>query len=155
MAATLSRLAFRAKAYWGYPREWLEAWRDELTISPDHVAAHDVFVAVTTGRLAGAKAGADGGRISGFYALVCDAPDAELEHLWIEPDDIGSGVGRLLFEHSLARARSRRCHRVRIVSDPNAEAFYRHMGAAWIGVHHTSVLGHPRELPVLEVILGG
>lgn len=41
----LSRLAFRSKAHWGYPREWLEAWRPELTLTPATLREQRVFVA--------------------------------------------------------------------------------------------------------------
>jgi hypothetical protein len=33
-AGLLSDLAFRSKAHWGYPPDWLELWRPELTVTP-------------------------------------------------------------------------------------------------------------------------
>ena len=32
-AVALSALAHRAKAYWGYPSEWLAHWSEELTLT--------------------------------------------------------------------------------------------------------------------------
>ena len=41
----LTRLVFRAKAFWGYPKEWMEEWRKELTVTSDYVAQHRVVLA--------------------------------------------------------------------------------------------------------------
>ena len=36
-AVILSQLAMRSKAHWGYPYEFMEACRDELTITPQKI----------------------------------------------------------------------------------------------------------------------
>ena len=86
-AATLTEIAHAAKRHWGYPEDWIEYWKPDLTITPDFIDNNDVFVAVS------------GGEIAGCCALVVTDSLAELEHMWIKPEDIGSGVGRSLFEH--------------------------------------------------------
>src|SRR5690349_21334709 len=44
-ADTLSDLAHRAKAHWGYPASWMREWDPQLTIIPGYLELHDVFVA--------------------------------------------------------------------------------------------------------------
>jgi len=45
-AGCLSDLAFRSKAHWGYPLDWLARWRPELTVNPQTLEATPTFVAV-------------------------------------------------------------------------------------------------------------
>ena len=56
-AQLLSALAMRAKAYWGYSDEALEAWRAELAVSPQGIRARPTFVAMV------------GIEVAGFYSL--------------------------------------------------------------------------------------
>ena len=137
-AEALSGLAFAAKGYWGYPARWMESWREDLTISPGFVRGNEVHVAVADGEPAG------------FYALVGEGRRSELEHLWVLPGRIGTGLGRLLFGHAMRRAAERV---VEIESDPNAEAFYLKMGARRAGENVYEIEGKERALPVLVVEL--
>lgn len=60
-------------------------------------------------------------------------PEGDAGMMFVEPSAIGQGVGRLLFEHNLARGRELGFTRFRIDADPNAESFYRKMGAVRVG----------------------
>jgi GNAT superfamily N-acetyltransferase len=136
--AVLSALAQRSKAHWGYPPEWLEAWRPALTLSADYLARHTVLVAESAGSAVG-------------FAAVRDAgAHWELEHLWVEPGSHGRGVGRTLFAMITETARRMKPMRVRIESDPHAVEFYERCGAYRVGTVPAPVLGNRRELPVLE-----
>ncbi len=142
-AATLTSIAHAAKRHWGYPERWIEQWADVLTITPAFIASAEVF----TGRI--------DGRTIGFHALIRDADSLRLDHLWVMPDAIGRGLGRKLFEHAIARAEALGFRRIEIQSDPNAEAFYRHMGARRVGETVTQIEGRPRGLPDLRFDLPG
>ena len=138
-AGDLSRVAFAAKGHWGYPARWMEGWRRDLTVSPGFVRENDVFVAAVAGRA------------SGFYALVTRGREVWLEHLWVPPDAIGTGLGGALFEHAVGRAAELGAGAVRIESDPNAEGFYRRMGARRVGEKVLEIEGQRRALPVMVV----
>lgn len=138
-APELSDLAQRAKAHWGYPAEWLAAWRPQLTIEPEYITEHCVLVAERAGRLAG----------------MCAIEDRErywsLEHVWVDPGNMGQGVGRTLVERALTIARVTRPGRVVAEADPNAAGFYRSLGARQVGVVPASMPGAAdRVLPVFE-----
>ena len=138
-AATLTTIANDAKRHWGYPEHWIKHWQDDLTISPDFVAGHQVYVAEREGELLG------------FYALIIRKDKAELDHMWVAPAHIGTGVGKELFIHAMQNAARRDIDAVEILSDPNAEGFYRKMGAHPSGETVSEIDGEPRALPRLTV----
>src|SRR5512132_2403236 len=88
-AATLTTLAVAAKRYWGYPENWIEQWRNELTISKEYVNDNEVYVLTSDDE------------VRAFYGMVLRKQKAELEHLWVDPQYIGTGIGRKLFVHAL------------------------------------------------------
>jgi len=136
-APTLTAIAFVAKRHWRYPEEWIEHWRDLLTIQPEFVATHEVYAASVDDRIAG------------FYALCPKGSRLELQHLWVLPEFMHRGFGRSLFLHALACAKKAGFLEIEIESDPNAEGFYRRMGARRVGINRTTLDGSRRELPVL------
>jgi GNAT superfamily N-acetyltransferase len=87
--------------------------------------------------------------VLGFYALSGTGSVRELEHMWVRPRHIGSGVGRVLFGHLLGRLRAMRVTRLTVASDPHAEGFYRRMGARKVGRVPARPRG--RTLPLLVV----
>lgn len=137
----LSDLALRSKAYWGYDSRFLEACRVELTVDPTDVERLQVAVAE------------EAGEIVGFYALGGGPPEAELCSFFVEPDRIGTGIGRTLWQHCLVTAAHVDVSRIRIESDPFAEGFYVAMGAVRTGeVPSRSI--PDRSLPVLSFDVG-
>ena len=84
------------------------------------------------------------------YALVGTEAVVQLEHVWVEPSQIGRGLGRTLFEHAVATARDRGASAFLIDSDPNAEAFYERLGAERVGILRADVCGQRRQLPQLR-----
>ena len=140
-AGALGRVAFAAKGHWGYPEHWMELWRPGLEVSPAFVRDNEVYIAVS------------GGEAVGFYALVGAGRRLDLEHLWVLPARIGTGLGRRLFEHAMRRARELGARTVTIEADPNAEGFYRKMGARRAGENVYELEGKERALPVMAVEL--
>lgn len=138
-AAALTEIAHEAKRYWGYPEHWIKHWQADLTILPQFVADNEVFVAE------------EDAEVIGFYALVVSENAAELEHMWVRPAHIGTGVGKQLFYHAMERAAKKKVREVGISSDPNAESFYLKMGATRTGVVTSEIDGQPRILPRLTV----
>ena len=138
-AEQLTAIAHAAKGHWGYPERWMRLWREALTVKPKFIGKHPVFCAVR------------GRRIVGFYALSHRGAQYELDHMWVHPDHIGSGIGRKLFRHALATTRARHGKVLKIAADPNAEAFYVALGACRVGEVRSKPRG--RKLPLLAVHL--
>ncbi|HTO03326.1 MAG TPA: hypothetical protein VL069_06475, partial [Opitutus sp.] len=55
-AAALTALAFAAKRHWGYPESWIQAWTEQLTITPEFIGAHPTVVALREGEPLGVAA---------------------------------------------------------------------------------------------------
>jgi GNAT superfamily N-acetyltransferase len=138
-AGTLTGISFAAKRYWGYPEQWMERWQESLTITPDFIRRNEVYAA-TSDKV-----------VVGFYALAGRGRRIELEHLWVAPDHIGTGVGRALFDHAVRRAAALGAEVLGIEADPNAEGFYRRMGARRVGGTSYPIDGQRRVLPLLVV----
>jgi GNAT superfamily N-acetyltransferase len=137
-AEALTRIAVAAKASWGYPAEWVDRWRSELTITPEYVRTRRVLVAVD-----------EDGSPCGLIALGATGGAAEIEHLWVEPSAQRRGIGAALLRAVLADDSS---HPLRILSDPHAVQFYRRHGAREVGSVAAPMPGAPeRVLPVMEI----
>ncbi len=140
-AQAITDLAFRSKAYWGYTADFMAAVRAQLAVSPQYIQTCPVFVAK------------NGPHLVGFYSLrALSREDIELDFLFVEPDAIGTGVGKRLFGHAVTQARELGYQRMVIEADPFAEGFYTAMGAVRIGERRSTVLAD-RVLPLLSVAL--
>jgi len=141
-AEVLSQLAFSSKAYWGYSAEFMDACREELSISDHDIGRQPTYVLE------------DGHRVIGFYSLLSlDADRVELGHLFVHPDEISRGHGRRLLEHAASEARRRGRHVLVIQGDPNAVAFYERCGAVRIGASASASIPG-RSLPLFELQVG-
>ena len=141
-AEQLTAIAHAAKRHWGYPEKWIEQWQTDLTITPEFITDNEVFVAIVNDSIAGC------------CALVVTGALAEIEHMWIKPEHMGSGVGRALFEHARERARELQLPMLELSADPNAEGFYERMGAKRIADIPASMNGAAaRVLPRMRINL--
>jgi len=138
-AETLTRIALDAKRYWGYPEHWIKHWESDLTVSSDFIRDNQVYVAEREGE------------IRGFYALCVSDNKAELEHMWVTPSAIGTGVGKELFLDAMDRATTLEVREIEISADPNAAGFYERMGASQIGETESNINGQVRKLPRLRI----
>jgi len=138
-ADVLTTIALEAKRHWGYPEHWIKHWESELTITADFIRENHVYVAE------------ENGEIQGFYALCVADDKADLEHMWVTPARIGTGVGKELFLDAMERAAQLKVSAVEISSDPNAAGFYQRMGATQIGEVDAPMDGQARKLPRLKI----
>jgi GNAT superfamily N-acetyltransferase len=82
----------------------MRLWEADLTVTPAFVAGHPVYCATRDGA------------IVGFHAVSGERSTRELEHMWVDPRHIGTGVGRLLFSHLLGHLRRSGARRLMIAS---------------------------------------
>lgn len=138
--SSLSELCLRSKAVWGYDDAFMIACRTELTLRPDELQSTHIQVAECDSA------------IVGLAQVKVTGTDADLLKLFVEPALLGSGVGRLLFEWATARARGLGAVRMNIEADPDAAAFYEHLGARHAGFAPSqSIAG--RMLPRMQMEL--
>ena len=141
-APALSELCVRSKAAWGYDEAFMALARAVLQVSPEQIAAGDVWVAMADRRVAG------------MVALgPSEEPDTlDLDKLFVEPQRIRTGVGRALIAHAIDEARRRGATRLTILSDPYAAGFYERNGARRLGEAPSDAIPG-RSVPLYEIRL--
>ncbi len=140
-AVALTEIAHAAKRHWKYPEDWIQRWKDDLTITPEFILNNEVFIA------------ASDDEIAGCCALVVNGSLAEIEHMWLKPEHMGAGIGRALFEHAKRRAEECGATILELSADPNAEGFYERMGATRISEVRADMDSQPRVLPRMRIDL--
>ena len=113
----LSQLCLRSKAVWGYDEAFLEACREELSITADDMGKSNVQIAE------------DDTGILGLAQVTTEGRQADLDKLFVDPLKLKSGVGKGLFAWAVKTAMSEGAERMIIEADPEAAEFYRRMGA--------------------------
>jgi GNAT superfamily N-acetyltransferase len=139
-ASLLSQLAFESKSYWQYDDEYLEAAREHIQITISDIEQDHVYVYE------------DEQGTSGFYHFMHIQCDPELVWFFVHPRSIGTGIGKILWEHLLELIRNLEINEFMIKSDPNAESFYIKHGATRIGWKESSV-NADMKLPLLKYIV--
>ncbi len=130
----LDRIAFEAKAHWGYDAAVMDAWRAELGTTADAIAARPTCVAEVDGRpVAWAQIDADG-------------TPWRLEALWVSPSHLRRGLGRALLDWARERAALAGQHALAIDADPNAAGFYLACGARPEGAVPAPIDGQPGRM---------
>ena len=79
------------------------------------------------------------GRPLGFTTVVPDGEVAELEALFVEPDAMGAGAGRLLVEDAVEQALGAGLSRMEVTANPDAVDFYAHLGFVAVGEAQTEL----------------
>jgi GNAT superfamily N-acetyltransferase len=133
-AAFLPALTLRSKAHWGYDAEFMAGAARKLVLSAEAIARDEVWVLETPD-----------GTVLGYYRVLRAEPPV-LEDLWVEPHRIGTGLGRILWNHAVEVARSTGSSFMDLVADPNAVGFYERMGAVHSG-EIASTIRSGRMLP--------
>jgi ribosomal protein S18 acetylase RimI-like enzyme len=140
-ANALTQIAINAKRHWGYPDRWMELWNPQLTFDANYFEGNESWAAEVDGQPVA------------FYTLLDKDGVAWLENLWVLPEFMSRGIGRMLFQHSLNLARFRDYNFFRLEADPNAAGFYEKMGMYKISERKYELDGQPRILPCMEMKL--
>jgi GNAT superfamily N-acetyltransferase len=140
-AGLLTTITLAAKRHWNYPESWIQTWLPSLTITAEYILANETWAAV------------EGEMCAAYYSLKQDGQSLWLDNLWVLPEFMGRGIGKMLFHHALERSRILGVTSLKIEADPNAQDFYEKMGARKVGEHRTEVFGQPRVLPLMEIKL--
>jgi len=151
-AEILTKLSCKSKGYWNYPQEYFEIWNNELTINPEYIEKNEVVVFELDGA------------VVGYYSLVELPEDIEvsgitirkgfwLEHMFIEPENIGNGIGTKMFDHLRKRCLSRGIDELGILADPNSRGFYEKMGCVFKRQYPSTIKN--RTTPYLQLKIMG
>jgi ribosomal protein S18 acetylase RimI-like enzyme len=133
-ASALEALQRRSSDVWDEYRAQLAANPD--AIEPPHEAIADGRVRVAVDAV---------GRRLGF-SVVLPVRDGrcELDDLFVEPDSMRLGVGRLLVDDVATRAAASGASHVDVIANPNALGFYERVGFEMTGQASTRFGSAPR-----------
>lgn len=136
-ARQLSEIAFESKRNWGYPNEWMQLWKNELTLTPDYILGNQVVKIF------------DNRELIGFFSII-ESELIELDHLWLKPQSMRKGFGRHIFDE-IRKTVSRKCKTTfRLVAEPHAKGFYDKMGGSLVSHFESKIPG--RFLEVYEFL---
>lgn len=136
-AKVLTALTLRSKSYWNYEEKQILDWKPDLTITQKYFEESEIF------KLSMGK------KLIAFYAYqIENQTDLKLDFLFVEPEFIGKGYGKILIGDVLKRAENLGIQKMLVDSDPNSEGFYYKHGFRVIGKLKTSIKN--RFLPIME-----
>ena len=114
-----------------------EEWRDELTITDEYIKTNEVYKLIKNEKLIG------------YYSFFKNTgTKVKLENLFIDPQFMNCGYGKLLLLNFIKRARELEYEEIMLKSDPNAEKFYVKFGFEIVGLKESSI--NNRYLPIME-----
>jgi GNAT superfamily N-acetyltransferase len=133
-ATALEALHRRSSDVWEEYRAQLAANRDAIEAPRRAIAGGRVRVAVDAR-----------GRLLGFSVVLPIRDNrCELDDLFVEPDSMGQGVGRMLVDDVVRRARGAGASHVDVIANPNAQGFYERLGFETTGQAWTRFGDAPR-----------
>ncbi len=137
-ALFLTSISFGAKRYWNYPEEYFEVWHDELTITEDYIEQNIVYVAQKKDTIIGYFSIVDVNQ-EHWNGEVFISQGYWLDHIYIRPAYIRSGIGTELMEYAQEYCRENGIEKLYIFSDPFANGFYEKLGATYIKESPSSI----------------
>ncbi len=133
-ALALEALHRRSSDYWDEDRARLAAHPDAIEPPRQAIAEGRVRIAVDVA-----------GRRLGFSVILpIEDGSCELDDLFVEPDSMGLGIGRLLVEDVATRAAAAGAIRVNVIANPRAVGFYQRLGFQITGEASTRFARAPR-----------
>lgn len=136
----LTEITKKSKAYWGYSNEQIENWSQFLTVSKEYIETNSVYNLVIDHQ------------IIGYYSFFHESENTiKLDNLFVLPDFIGKGFGKVLMNDFLIRLQDIQAEKVVLNSEPNAEEFYSKFGFVKVGQIETSI--KDRYLPIMELLI--
>ncbi len=138
-AAKMTNVILRSKQANGYGEAFMALCVEELSVTPERLKQRQYWVAD------------EAGEVCGVTCLVTDKQtgSGEIHSFFVDPNHQRKGIGRLLWNTILARAKQQNLTRLHLDSDPAAVEFYQTLGFKIIGETPSgSIPG--RVLPLME-----
>lgn len=136
----LTEITKKSKAFWGYSQEQIETWSQFLTLTPLYIETNSVYKLAIENE------------IIGYYSFLNEEENCvKLDNLFVLPEFIGKGFGRILMEHFFLSLNKVSINKIILHSEPNAEPFYAKLGFIKTGQMETSI--KDRYMPLMELEL--
>ena len=136
-AKLLSSISYSSKKFWGYSDELMNLWKSDLEISNEYILENNVVKVF------------DEENFLGFFSIKLDEEqNAELDHLWLKPENIKRNYGRQIFNYIMHDLAKKGFSKVTLIAEPNATGFYQKMNGKVVGKFQSKISG--RFLDIYE-----
>lgn len=132
----LTNIAVKSESYWGYDSDYIEKFRIVYVVTEEFINKNPTFIVENDNN------------IIGFCGLSTENNLTSLEYFFIEPEYIGQGYGKLLWNHLVKYCKIVDIKEFSMVTSPQAKEFYIKMGAITHG-EVESLLKKGRIIPQL------
>ena len=139
-ASELNRIAIESESYWGYDSDFMNEFKVMYQITEEFIRKNPIFILC------------ENDRIIGFYSLSIKEEENTIEYFYIEPQSIGNGYGKKMWNHLANYCKENNIKEFSLVTSPQAKAFYEKMGAVQID-EVESILKKGRKIPKLKCTL--
>ena len=133
---TLTNLAIRSESFWGFDSDYMEKFKDIYKVTEEFINNNPTFIIEKDEN------------IIGFYSVLINENETSLEYFFIEPEFIGRGYGKILWNDMVENCKNLGIKEIEIVTSPEAKAFYIKMGAVQTG-EIESLVKKGRKIPQL------
>ena len=136
----LTEITVEGKAFWGFSKEQLAIWKDELTVTRDYISANETYNLFLDSS------------IIGYYSFLKMSDDQIiLDNLFLFQKYMGQGFGTLLMNDFLESVKKLGFCTIILEAEPNAEQFYEKFGFSTYDHRESNVKG--RLLPKMKLNL--
>ncbi|WBW96946.1 GNAT family N-acetyltransferase [Oceanirhabdus sp. W0125-5] len=118
---TLTNIAIQSEAYWGFDSDYMEQFKFTYKVTEEFIKNNPTFIIENDEK------------IIGFYSILINEHEVSLEYLYIDPEFIGKGYGKRLWNHMIEKCKNLAIKEIEIVTSPEAKEFYIKMGAVQTG----------------------
>ncbi len=127
-AATLTQLAIRSEATWGFDETFMEIFDRQYSVSDLFIENNLVYKMM------------DGECIVGFWGIIKEDFISELEYFYIEASNIGKGYGKQMWQFMCEICKRENIGTIQFVTSPEAVPFYKRCGAVQVDTVESLVI---------------
>lgn len=136
----LTNIAIESESFWEYDSDHMEKFKSVYKITEEFISNNSTFVLEKDEN------------IVGFYGFIIENNEPSLEYLYIEPQYINKGYGKLLWNHMVENCKKNSIKGFSIVTSQQTKEFYTKMGAVQVG-EIESLVQNVHKIPLLTYTL--
>ncbi|KTD64035.1 GNAT family N-acetyltransferase [Legionella spiritensis] len=133
----INEFIYQSKNYWGYSPTFMMDFMNKWGVTLSFFETCEIILAEENNTLLGL-----------FAFKINEDNKPELDLFFINAKKIQQGLGKLVWQQAIEYAKNKGWHEFLLISDPNAEGFYRAMGAEVIDTYE-SFPG--RFVPIMQI----
>ncbi|MCJ7691722.1 MAG: GNAT family N-acetyltransferase [Clostridiaceae bacterium] len=136
----LTNIAIESESFWEYDSDHIEKFKAVYKVTEEFISSNSTFVIEKDGN------------IVGFYGFIIENNEPSLEYLYIKPQYINKGYGKLLWKHMVANCKNNNIREFSVVTSLQTREFYTKMGAVQVG-EIESLVQKGNKIPLLTYTL--